>query len=99
MKPPVVLHSPHASPCVPEREAQQLSISQERLNEELLRMTDWYTDELFAPSVPGAVHFAVSQLVVDPERFSESSASEAEKRCRKVTSYRDASTSSQPAGP
>jgi N-formylglutamate amidohydrolase len=73
---PVILHIPHASARIPEREARRLSIGGERLHEELLRMTDWYTDELFEHSVPGAVvvRFPVSRLVVDPERFPDDGA-------------------------
>ncbi|HEU4752362.1 MAG TPA: N-formylglutamate amidohydrolase, partial [Armatimonadota bacterium] len=68
---PVVLHVPHASVEIPADVRQTLTISDKELERELLRMTDRYTDELFA--VPGAtsVLFPVSRLVVDPERFPE----------------------------
>jgi len=46
-------------------------LSDSELEEELLKMTDSYTNELFAPNFEGtqSVVFPVSRLVVDPERF------------------------------
>lgn len=73
MNSPVIIHIPHASADVPECERQKLSLSSEDLQQELLRMTDWYTDELFDVGGDAATRliFPVSRLVVDPERFSE----------------------------
>jgi len=70
---PVVLHIPHASKVVPEAVRPTLVLSDADLEVELIRMTDSYTDELFA--LPGnvavSVVFPVSRLVVDPERFTD----------------------------
>jgi N-formylglutamate amidohydrolase len=49
-------------------------LDDEKLAEELLRMTDSYVDELFSPVVDAggvASVFELSRLIVDPERFEE----------------------------
>ncbi len=50
-----------------------LLLSDEELRRELLRVTDWFTRELFAVPARAAatVRFPVSRLVVDPERFPD----------------------------
>jgi N-formylglutamate amidohydrolase len=65
-----IVHIPHASVLIPEEVREQFVLSDEALRLELLRMTDWYTDEIFG-QLPGCVDvaFPVSRLVVDPERF------------------------------
>lgn len=69
--PAVVLHIPHASIDVPLDLRASLLLDDEALALELLRMTDHYTDELFAlgPADGIIVDFPVSRLVLDPERF------------------------------
>lgn len=71
--PAVVIHVPHASTAVPDDVRPQLLLDDRELAEELLRMTDAHTDELFAGSVEGAevIAFPVSRLVLDPERFED----------------------------
>jgi N-formylglutamate deformylase len=73
MSPPVVLHLPHSAHTVPADLRPTLVVSDERLAHELLVMTDWFTDELFAlpRSEALAVRFPVSRLIVDPERFAD----------------------------
>jgi N-formylglutamate amidohydrolase len=48
-----------------------LLLPAEELRGELLRVTDWFTGDLFAlpPHAAATVRFPVSRLVVDPERF------------------------------
>jgi N-formylglutamate deformylase len=67
----VVLHIPHSSWQVPAQEREDIRLDDAALNSELLRMTDSYTDELFAPTrvEAGRVVFPVSRLVCDVERF------------------------------
>jgi N-formylglutamate amidohydrolase len=70
---PVIIHVPHASASIPESEREKLALTAGDLRRELLRMTDWWTDELFevgGESVTRLV-FPVSRLVVDPERFAD----------------------------
>ncbi|MDA9976126.1 N-formylglutamate amidohydrolase, partial [Alphaproteobacteria bacterium] len=67
----LVFHIPHASKFIPEEYLQFFDLSKNLLDEELLLMTDHYTDELFSVSKVTAerVVFPVSRLLVDPERF------------------------------
>ena len=72
---PIVLHIPHASTAVPEQVQDQFTISQEELDEEILRLTDHQTDRIFTQAFPDttACIFPVSRFVVDPERFVDDS--------------------------
>jgi len=75
MSPTVTVHIPHASPSIPAEERPRLAISNSDLRLELLRMTDWYTDELFDLGPEASyVRFPVSRLIVDPERFADDDA-------------------------
>jgi N-formylglutamate deformylase len=71
--PATVLHIPHASRTIPREVRQDLLLDDAALEFELLRMTDAYTDELFAVSARAAVTlgYPVSRVVVDPERFRD----------------------------
>jgi len=66
-----ILHIPHASRFIPEDIRKLLLLSDKELEQELLFMTDHFTDELFDSSPFPAVRivFPVSRFVVDPERF------------------------------
>jgi N-formylglutamate deformylase len=66
-----VLHIPHSSQRVPAEERQTILLHDAALNDELLRMTDAYTDELFpiTPVEVSRVVFPLSRLVCDVERF------------------------------
>jgi len=75
LHPCAVIHVPHASWDIPGDVRPQFVLDDEALAAELLRLTDAYTDQLFA--VPAGlacpVTFPVSRLVVDPERFADDS--------------------------
>ena len=62
---PLLLHVPHASTLIPAEELPLFEIDD--LDDELLKMTDRYCDELFTGYE--SVVFPVSRLVCDPERF------------------------------
>lgn len=68
---PIVIHIPHASRKIPSDIRRSLVLSDSDIEEELNKMTDAYTDELFNDNAIGAhtVIFPVSRLVLDPERF------------------------------
>jgi N-formylglutamate amidohydrolase len=72
-RPAAIIHVPHASTHVPDDARGQLLLSQAALQAELDRVTDHFTDELFAVAahLATAVRFPVSRLVVDPERFED----------------------------
>jgi N-formylglutamate amidohydrolase len=63
------IHIPHSSTYIPERI--EFSLDHEGLADELLKMTDRYTDQLFfrLSQKASTILFPVSRLVVDPERF------------------------------
>ena len=71
----MILHLPHASTLIPEDLRDEFLLSDEDLQEELNRITDHATDQIFQQAFPkaNAIVFPVSRLVVDPERFSEDS--------------------------
>jgi N-formylglutamate amidohydrolase len=72
---PVVFHIPHSSVNIPFEYRDAFLISGSDLDEELLRLTDHYTDELFfVPDITDErIIFPVSRLLIDPERFLEDS--------------------------
>ena len=67
---PLVLHIPHASRTIPTEERHRYLPDEQRLAEELLRMTDAWTEELVAGvTVPATrIVFPVSRIVIDVER-------------------------------
>lgn len=69
----LILHVPHSSMAIPANIREQFLLSDADLRDELLRMTDSYTEELFAlpETMALAVTFPVSRLVCDPERFED----------------------------
>lgn len=66
-----VLHIPHSATNIPVDVRKQFLVSDAQLERELLLMTDWYTDKIFAAphGDTATLRFPVSRLVVDPERF------------------------------
>ena len=69
---PIVAHIPHSSTVIPSAVHSRLLVRDDALELELVRMTDWHTDRLFAfTGRLGATRLVsgVSRLVVDPERF------------------------------
>ena len=69
----MILHLPHASTLIPEDLRNDFLLSDQELQEELNRITDHATDQIFQQAFPEAkaIVFPVSRLVVDPERFSD----------------------------
>ena len=70
---PIVLHIPHASKEIPKGVRSTFLPCDEKIERELLLMTDAWTDEIVARIAfdVTSVIFPVSRLVVDPERFSD----------------------------
>ena len=74
---PVVAHVPHSSTVIPADVRAEILLPEDELTAELVRLTDWYTDELFAwLSDHGVTRFVnrLSRLVFDPERFLDEAA-------------------------
>jgi N-formylglutamate amidohydrolase len=82
MDSPVLVHIPHASVAISEQDFGDYLRSEEEMSHELIRLTDWYTDELFGQFWPleNVAQFQHSRLVVDVERFS----SDHEEPCARV---------------
>lgn len=73
---PLIVHIPHSAQTIPAEVRNTFCLDDHELVQELLCMTDWYTDRLFK----GAVELGgtllinrLSRLVVDPERFPDDS--------------------------
>ena len=66
-----VLHIPHSSRRVPAEERLTILLDDTELNNELLRMTDAYTDELFpmTPAGAGRVIFSPQSIGLRCQRF------------------------------
>lgn len=71
--PLMIVHLPHASRYIPAGCRNRFVLDRAGLDRELDRLTDHFTDELFAMHDPRLlpVLFPVSRLVVDPERFAD----------------------------
>lgn len=72
----MIFHIPHASTCIPEGLRSSYRISPERLDRDLLLMTDHFSDELFQTAMTDgdvSIVAQVSRLVVDVERFEDDS--------------------------
>jgi N-formylglutamate amidohydrolase len=82
MDSPVLVHIPHASTAISKGDFSDFLPSAAEMRHELIRLTDWYTDELFggdwAPQ--NVLQYQHSRLVVDVERF----ACDDEEPCAKV---------------
>lgn len=70
MSHPLQLHLPHASTVIPSDRLQDYIVNSADLAREQLRLTDWFTDELYATGWPerDLWRAPVSRLVVDVER-------------------------------
>ncbi len=70
----LIFHVPHSSTIIPESYLAHFSLDDDQLLEEVRRMTDWHTAELFGSAIEtlgSSVEFPVSRLLVDPERFPD----------------------------
>ena len=74
---PVVIHVPHAGTTIPPGVRAGIALDGPDLRLELLRMTDWHTDQIaltahrHASPRPWVFRNRLSRLVVDPERFPD----------------------------
>ena len=69
-----IFHIPHSSFEIPQKYLADFKLSEKELRDEKIKMTDSFTDELFADcasSEDNTIIFPVSRLLVDVERFSE----------------------------
>lgn len=67
----LILHIPHSSTIIPFKDG--YCISDEALNQEILKLTDWYTDDLFENEMDISIKAPFSRIFCDTERFSDDS--------------------------
>lgn len=67
----LLLHIPHASTTIPSKEG--YLVSDAVLNDEILKLTDWFTDDLFSNDLDEAIIAPFSRIFCDVERFSDDS--------------------------
>lgn len=65
----LVLHIPHSSIEIPLLDG--YVSNQEQINQEIIKLTDWYTDDLFDSDHDDKIIAPFSRLFCDVERFSE----------------------------
>jgi len=71
---PLLVHIPHSSTYIPPEMKDSFLLSDDKLRDEILRLTDRYTDEMFSCVVElggVSVRYNYSRLVLDPERFRD----------------------------
>lgn len=67
----LILHIPHSSTIIPFKDG--YCVSGEILNKEILKLTDWYTDDLFENETDTSIKAPFSRIFCDTERFSDDS--------------------------
>ncbi len=65
----LILHVPHSSTNIPWMDG--YVIGMEELGQEVLKLTDWYTDDLFYSEQDDMVRADFSRIFCDPERFTD----------------------------
>jgi N-formylglutamate amidohydrolase len=64
----MILHIPHASANIPDREG---FLDEEKVQAEILKLTDWYTDDLFQSEEAIRLIAPFSRVFCDVERYRE----------------------------
>ena len=64
----LILHIPHSSINIPIKKG--YVIDDNRIYQELLKLTDWHTDDLFQSDLDLVVKADFSRIFCDPERFA-----------------------------
>jgi N-formylglutamate amidohydrolase len=71
MKNKIILHIPHSSTHIPLKEG--FVVDENYLAKEMLKLTDWYTDDLFYSAEDEMIVAEFSRIFCDPERFTDDS--------------------------
>ena len=70
----LILHIPHASENIPFKKG--FVIDDTKIKEEILKLTDWFTDDLFYSKEDTQIIAPFSRVFCDVERFSDDSQEE-----------------------
>jgi N-formylglutamate deformylase len=65
----LILHIPHSSTLIPLKNG--YCVSEEILGQEILKLTDWYTEDLFENETDINITAPFSRIFCDTERFSD----------------------------
>lgn len=65
----IILHVPHSSTTIPYTDG--FVISNDAIAKEILKLTDWYTDDLYHSDKDEMIKAEFSRIFCDPERFSD----------------------------
>jgi len=65
----LILHIPHSSNTIPFHDG--YTCDKTALQTEILKLTDWYTDELFYSNIDSIIKADFSRIFCDVERFSD----------------------------
>ncbi len=68
---PITAHIPHAGTIVPVAAQDQFTCSEAELWQQILTVTDWYIDDLFALPGIAMAQTPISRVVLDVERFED----------------------------
>jgi len=71
IKKKLILHIPHSSTNIPLKEG--FLVDSKNLEKEILKLTDWYTDDLFYSEEDEMIIAEFSRIFCDPERFTDDS--------------------------
>jgi N-formylglutamate deformylase len=71
LKKKIILHVPHSSTNIPLNDGYIVDLSS--LENELFKLTDWYTDDLFYSKDDEMIRADFSRVFCDPERFPDDS--------------------------
>lgn len=71
MKNKIILHIPHSSIHIPALEG--FIVDKDSLENEILKLTDWFTDDLFYSNDDEMIKAEFSRIFCDPERFADDS--------------------------
>ncbi len=65
----LILHIPHSSTLIPIRDGYESS--HDKIQQEIIKLTDWYTDDLFDSQVDYKIVAPFSRIFCDVERFAD----------------------------
>lgn len=68
---PLLLHLPHSSTVLPFKDG--YCVGDAILHQEILKVTDWYTDDLFENETDTSIKAPFSRIFCDTERFADDS--------------------------